>query len=264
MNDTRSLACRHTGPGCDRLTVLGIMPLRGRSHVGTTGLRPAGKRGDSVRDSSTTLACLALISTTLCTGCASFVDSVFRSQSQPISSNDPSAHPYGEFGRQPNVLSTLRTVKAAGSVRVLGSHAVHLPIKPLSAVTVFDYQLPEACGGHSFRVYEFEQTQILEYVYVRENGQQESIRDYITGPSPFVKPGLWTSYDHTARGIGEMRTEFVGTNARRAPSVYSRGLVTGLEGVAQRELDVAYRRALVFAESCNAAPESEFVTLASP
>ncbi len=204
-------------------------------------------------------ACSLLVSSLVCGGCASFVETLFDSRNGPTPLQTGDKRAYSSFGLQPDVYTTVAKVRDAGAVTHLASRAVRLPKRPVGAVTAYEYQLPQSCGSHRFRVYEFEQTQILEYLYDRPDGGQDQIRDYVEGPSAFIKPGLWTSFDHTRSGMSQMRTDVVRTRSNLVPSVYSRGLVSGLAEMTKHDLDVAYRRALIFAEYCDSSGSTELV-----
>jgi hypothetical protein len=150
------------------------------------------------------------------------------------------------------VLAAVQAVKGSGLRRVLGSRSVRLPTREHYDITVFDYALPEACGGYRFRVYETGTTQILEYAYDQGRAEPWFVRDYIAGPSPFIRPGLWSSYDHTADGVSSMMMLFTETNNPLMPKAYSRGFGTDLAEMTQRELDSAYREAVRAASHCAA------------
>jgi hypothetical protein len=147
------------------------------------------------------------------------------------------------------VLATIQTVKGVGSRRVLGSRSVRLPTREHYEIAVFDYELPAACGGYRFRVYETGNTQILEYAYDGSTGPY-LVRDYVAGSSPFIRPGLWSSYDHTAESVSNMMVLFTETHSRLMPPAYSRGFGTDLAEMTQQELDSAYREAVKAATHC--------------
>jgi hypothetical protein len=155
------------------------------------------------------------------------------------------------YGTEPEVLATVAAVKRAGRVQHISNRAVRLPVQEFHPMTVFDYELPAACGKLAFRVYEAGTTQILEYTYVEPNGAQLEIRDYVTGTNPFVRPGLWTALDHTADSVSFMMTDFAETKNDLIPEVYSKGLITGLPEMLQRELGLAYRNAVQAAALCD-------------
>ena len=149
------------------------------------------------------------------------------------------------------VLATVETVKESGSRSVLGSRSLRLPTREHYEIAVFDYKLPAACGGYRFRVYETGSTQILEYAYDHGGTAPYLVRDYVAGSSPFIRPGLWSSYDHTADGVSHMTTLFTETNNPLMPRAYSRGFGTDLGETTQRELDSAYREAVKAASHCS-------------
>ena len=138
--------------------------------------------------------------------------------------------------------------------RSLASHAVTLPNqRRFASLQVFDYQFPEHCGGHAFRVYEGDKLQILEYRHPLVGHGAATIRDYVVGPSPFIEAGLWTPYDHTAESMGGM-TLLAGKGeedgmAFRA-GTYEIGLITGLAAPTQLELGRHYDRAVHAASTC--------------
>ena len=154
------------------------------------------------------------------------------------------------YGLEEEVLGTVAAVRGAGVMRLMSSRAVRLPIRTLEPITAFDYRFPQRCGGHAFRVIEAGETEILELRHERADGAEIRIRDYVAGASPFIQPGLWNSFDHTADDIGMMASQFVETTAPLFPAVYSRGLMTGLAEADRLELGSAYRDALRLAAGC--------------
>jgi hypothetical protein len=150
------------------------------------------------------------------------------------------------------VLATIQTVKGVGSRRILGSRSVRLPTREHYEISVFDYELPASCGGYRFRVYETGTTQILEYTYDQGSTGPYVVRDYVAGSSPFIRPGLWSSYDHTADSVSNMMVLFTETNNPLMPRAYSRGFGTDLAEMTQIELDSAYRDAVKAATRCAA------------
>jgi len=155
-----------------------------------------------------------------------------------------SGNPTDHYGNDIAIRQTIDAVMTHGSQNRLSSQAIRLPERPLGEIAVFGYQFPENCGGHEFRVLEAQDTQILEYSYIASDGDTRTIRDYISGPSPFVQPGLWSAYDHTADSISTMTSKFEQRGAGMFNGVYSQGLVTNLAVVEQRALGSAYRQAL--------------------
>jgi hypothetical protein len=160
------------------------------------------------------------------------------------------ARRYG-VGRE--VLATVALVKGIGEARRLGSRAVQLPVEEYEPIAEFDYVLPQACGGYVFRVYETGRTQILEFAYSDADGATFLIRDYVVGANPFIKPGLWSAFDHTADTIPYMRAELVETQPPAPRAVYLKALVTGDSESLQRELGMAYKRAVRAAVRCETA-----------
>ncbi len=165
-----------------------------------------------------------------------------RSMSPSYASGNPTDHDH--YGNDIAIRQTIDAVITHGSHNRLSSQAIRLPERPLGEIAVFGYQFPENCGGHEFRVLEAQDTQILEYSYIASDGDTRTIRDYISGPSPFVQPGLWSAYDHTADSISTMTSKFEQRGAGMFNGVYSQGLVTNLAVVEQRALGSAYRQAL--------------------
>lgn len=150
----------------------------------------------------------------------------------------------GAYGTDSYVRATVNVVKSSGDMSIVSSRALRLPTITLSAITAFDYQFPDDCGGHHFRVYETSESQILEFEYVPADGERFVIRDYLSGQNSFVQPGLWTAYDHTADGISGMRIRFEDRGTGILVGTYSQGLFTGLESMEQRALGLAYGRAV--------------------
>jgi hypothetical protein len=155
------------------------------------------------------------------------------------------------YGDQLAVQTAVGTIKSLGIHDRLSSRAIRLPEQPLGEINVFDFQFPANCGAHEFRVYEAPKTQILEYQYVGQNGDSHMIRDYLSGPSPFAKPGLWSAYDHTAGSISRMKSNIEKRGDGMFVGAYSQGLVTDLPVADQRMLGVAYRQALDDVNDCN-------------
>lgn len=179
-----------------------------------------------------------------CTACVSTGSSVFGTSASATTSP-------GQFGDEFAVQATIGTIKSQGSQDRLSSRAIRLPERPLDAIAVFDYQFPQSCGGHEFRVLEASETQILEFQYAAHDGDTHMIRDYVSGPSPFVQAGLWSAYDHTADSISTMTSQFEQRGDGMFDGVYSKGLVTGLPAVEQRALGSAYQQALNDVYDCN-------------
>ena len=159
------------------------------------------------------------------------------------------------YGVAHDVLATVALVKRAGDMRQLSSHAVRLPLDELQPIDEFVYTLPDACGGYAFRVYETNRTQILEFAYLDLDGAAFAIRDYVAGANPFIKPGLWTAFDHTADTIPYMRAELEESTPPLPRFVYVRALVSGDSELLQRELGMAYKRAIRAAAHCGAGPQ---------
>lgn len=168
----------------------------------------------------------------LVSGCANYQELLLQRQEEGHEGFGRVPHGAGPYGAAHDVLETVATAKRAGRVHLISSRAIRLPTHELGTITVFDYRLPAACGGYMFRLYETGKTQILEYDYQRGDGASYVIRDYVAGANPFIKPGLWTSFDHTADSVAEMMARFVETGSRLVPAVYSQGLVTSLPSLA--------------------------------
>lgn len=154
------------------------------------------------------------------------------------------------YGVEDNVRGTVDVIKTAGDVSQISSHAIRLPSNPLRTITAFEYEFPDDCGGHHFRVYEANGTQILEYAYAPTTGREYIIRDYISGPSPFIRAGLWTAYDHTGDSVSDMNVKFAKRGSGILAGTYSQGPVTGLDASSKRALGAAYDRALRDSDAC--------------
>ena len=154
------------------------------------------------------------------------------------------------YGVEDSVRGTVDVVKTAGDVRQISSHAIRLPSNPLRTITAFEYAFPADCGGHHFRVYEADGTQILEYAYAPAVGKEYIIRDYISGPSPFIQAGLWTAYDHTGDSVSDMSLKYARRGSGILAGTYSQGPVTGLDPSSKRVLGAAYDRALRDSDGC--------------
>ena len=188
---------------------------------------------------------LAMAATTLlCSACVSTITTDQGGAKAPAYNADAS-----QFGDEYAVRVTVGTVKSQGERSRLGSRAIRLPEQPLSAIDEFTYRFPAQCGGHEFHVYETGATQILEYRYDSEGGTYR-IRDYVADSNPFVKPGLWTAYDHTADSVASMTSQLGESGDRMFKGMYSQGLVTSLPTSEQQALGNAYRRALGDAYAC--------------
>jgi hypothetical protein len=188
----------------------------------------------------------------VCAGCSALREdyTTFRA---PIENDEVTISvwmPSDVYGSEDDVRGTVELVKTIGNISEIGSHAIRLPSRPMHAVTTFDYEFPDACGGHHFRVYESDGIQILEYAYVPSDGKPYVIRDYVTGPSPFIQAGLWTAYDHTGENVSEMRVQFAKRGSGILAGTYSQGLVTGLDVSSRRVLGTAYDRALRDTYAC--------------
>lgn len=154
------------------------------------------------------------------------------------------------YGVEDNVRGTVDVIKTSGDVSRISSHAIRLPSNPLRTITAFDYEFPADCGGHRFRVYEADGTQILEYEYAPTSGREYIIRDYISGPNPFIRAGLWTAYDHTGDSVSDMSLKYAKRGSGILAGTYSQGPVTGLDPSSKRVLGAAYDRALRDSTGC--------------
>ena len=192
-----------------------------------------------------------------CAACAPMGSSGYSSSldgTKPMSLTSDTIQSVDQYGNDYAIEQTIRTVISNGSEDRLSSRAIRLPEQPLSEIAVFGYRFPSVCGGHKFRVYEAQGLQILEYSYASQDGDEHMIRDYISGPSPFVQAGLWTAYDHTADSISTMTTQFEKRGDGMFNGVYSQGLVTSLPAVEQRALGNAYQQAISDVYDCRDTP----------
>jgi hypothetical protein len=160
-----------------------------------------------------------------------------------------------QYGTSDAIERAISVVKTYGTESHVSSRAIRLPENPLGEVTVFSLELPSNCGGHAFRVIEADGVRILEFEYTQSAGNNHQIRDYVAGPNPFVQPGLWTAYDHTADSISSMKSQFSNTGGRHA-SMYSQGLVTSLPAAERQTLGKAYQSAISDVRSCRDIQES--------
>jgi len=205
---------------------------------------------------------LAFSALLLCSGCGSFWESLTTSdtmtpfrdsvETTEVTVTASAWERSGVYGGEADVRGTVDIVKTAGDVRQISSHAIRLPSNPLQTITSFDYEFPATCGGHHFRVYEADGTQILEYDYAPPSGRAYVIRDYISGPHPFIRAGLWTAYDHTGDSVSDMRVQFAKRGSGILTGTYSQGPVTGLDASSRRVLGAAYDRALRDSHGCRA------------
>jgi len=184
-----------------------------------------------------------------CAGCES-IGSLGGGTKSMSAASAQSTGSSASYGNENSVQTTIDVVKMQGDSRRVSSMAVRLPERPLGEIAVYTHRYPDSCGGHEFRVYEATETQILEYSYAGRDGKSHLIRDYVTGPSPFVAPGLWGAYDHTADSISTMTAKLEQRGDRLFDGVYSQGLVTGLPNLEQRTLGNAYQKALNDISAC--------------
>mgnify|MGYP003579295285 CR=1 FL=1 len=107
------------------------------------------------------LTTLALLLGASClAGCAA--QPTARTQTRPNAELLPRhAAPTAAPELESEVLATVQAVKGSGSRRVLGSRSVRLPTREHYEIAVFDYELPAACGGYRFPVYETRSTENL-------------------------------------------------------------------------------------------------------
>ncbi len=197
-----------------------------------------------------TVTCFLLGTFALCGGCATLLEGFAALRDRMVAPETTSQQTSEVYGVENNVRGTIDIIKTAGDVSLISSRAIRLPRNPLSAITAFDYEFPDNCGGHQFRVYEADGTQILEYEYAPANGKPYVIRDYISGPSPFIRAGLWTAYDHTRGSVSKMSVKFARRGSGILAGTYSQGPVTGLNLSARRALGIAYDRALRDTHRC--------------
>lgn len=185
-----------------------------------------------------------------CTACVSTGSSTVGMTGGGTKSPKPSMGSAGHFGDVYAVQATIGTIKLQGVRNRVSSRAIRLPERPLGEIAVFGYQFPSNCGGHEFRVFEAQGMQVLEYQYAALGGETHMIRDYVSGPSAFVEPGLWSAYDHTAGSISTMTSQFEQRGAGMFNGVYSQGLITNLPVAEQRTLGNAYQQALSDVHDC--------------
>lgn len=183
-----------------------------------------------------------------CSACVSSGNSMATASTYAM--DDEPSVASGQFGDEFAVQATIGAIKSQVDQDLVSSRAVRLPERPLGEIAVFDYQFPASCGGHEFRVLEASETQILEYQYAAKNGNTYTIRDYVSGSSPFVKAGLWSANDHTADSISTMASQFEQRGDGLFNGVYSQGLVTGLPVAEQRALGAAYQQAVSDVYGC--------------
>jgi len=197
------------------------------------------------------VTCFLLGTSVLCGGCASLMED-FAAFWDPAGAPESSIirQTAAIYGVEDDVRETVDIIKTVGDVSHISSRAVRLPSNPLHTITAFDYAFPVHCGGHHFRVYEADGTQILEYAYAPSDGKGYVIRDYVSGPSPFIQAGLWTAYDHTGDGVSHMSLKFARRGSGILTGTYSQGPVTGLDPSARHVLGTAYDRALRDSHAC--------------
>jgi len=198
-----------------------------------------------------------LLAAATCAACAPMDTTGYVSAEDGSNSMSPSyasGNPADQYGNEFTIRQTINSVIAQGKQNRVSSRAIRLPERPLGEIAVFGYQFPLSCGGHKFRVFEAQNTQILEYQYDSNDGNTHMIRDYISGPSPFVEPGLWSAYDHTAGSISTMTSQFERRRGKSMNGVYSQGLVTNLPDVKQRAFGSAYQQALSDVFACRDTP----------
>lgn len=184
------------------------------------------------------------VSTAVLTGGCTILTDQFGAFTDRFGAAETAQSNTGIYGTDSYVRATVSVVKSSGDMSIISSRALRLPTVTLSAITAFDYQFPDDCGGHHFRVYETSESQILEFEYIPAGGERSVIRDYLSGPNSFVQPGLWTAYDHTADSISGMKIRFEDRGTGILVGTYSQGLFTGLESMDRRALGLAYARAV--------------------
>jgi hypothetical protein len=182
-----------------------------------------------------------------CTSMGGFGSSLAGSEAMSFTSG--TGQTIDQYGSGDAIEGAIGVVKIHGTESHVSSRAIRLPENPLGEVTVFSLELPSNCGGHAFRVIEADGIRILEFEYIQSAGDTLQIRDYVAGPNPFVQPGLWTAYDHTADSISSMKSQFSSTGGRHA-SMYSQGLVTSLPATKRQTLGKAYQLAISDVRSC--------------
>ncbi len=193
---------------------------------------------------------VVLVSTITCAACVPMGGSGYSlAGSESMSFTSGTGQTIDQYGSGDAIERAISVVKTHGTESHLSSRAIRLPENPLGEVTVFSLELPSNCGGHAFRVIEADGVRILEFEYRQGAGDTRQIRDYVAGPSPFVRPGLWTAYDHTADSISSMKTQFSNPGGRHG-NMYSQGLVTSLPATERQILGKAYQSAISDVRSC--------------
>jgi len=194
---------------------------------------------------------VVLVSTITCAACApmgGFGSSLPGSEAMSFMSG--TGQSIDQYGSGDAIERAISVVKTHGTESHVSSRAIRLPENPLGEVTIFSLKLPSNCGGHAFRVIEADGIRILEFEYTQSTGDTHHIRDYVAGPSPFVRPGLWSAYDHTADSISSMKSQFSNSGGRHG-SMYSQGLVTSLPAAERQILGRAYQSAISDVRSCS-------------
>jgi hypothetical protein len=187
------------------------------------------------------------ITSAACAPLGGFGSSLAGSESMSFASG--TGQTIDQYGSSDAIERAIGVVKLHGTESRVSSRAIRLPENPLGEVTIFSLELPSNCGGHAFRVIEADGIRILEFEYTQSAGDTHQIRDYVAGPSPFVQPGLWTAYDHTADSISSMKSLFSNSGGRHA-SMYSQSLVTSLPATKRQTLGKAYQLAISDVRSC--------------
>jgi nucleoid-associated protein YgaU len=159
----------------------------------------------------------------------------------------------GPYGDEHAVQQLIESIKQHSHPVEMSNRIVRLPNKALNqSLMVYDYKTPRECGNKSFRVYENNELQILQYDY-QDSAEVTSIRDYTRGPSPFITAGLWGPYDHTDETALEMCL-LTGNSQEDGMGLmegsYEIGWITNIIVTKQEELGMAYANAVSTTNRC--------------
>lgn len=106
------------------------------------------------------------------------------------------SQPYGTGADIRRVVAIIRTSSQAERLSARGFNLSNA--SPYAFILVYSYHFPAACGGYRFRYYQGSGVRILEYDDRVSADHTVKIRDYLTGPGPFIGAGVWGPLDSTS------------------------------------------------------------------
>ncbi len=201
--------------------------------------------------------CVLLLTGLLTAGCST------RTAPLPGASASNGVRPYiivngkrylsGPYGNEADIKRVVSTIQSHSQAQQLSARGFNLPnSSPYAFISVYDFRFPDDCGAGHFRYYQSEGASILEYEDHTPGNHVVKIRDYLTGPGPFVGAGLWGALDSTSDSPLILLSGSADQGGMGLMSgAYQIGWVTTLSHKDQERLGQEYAAALSRAAACH-------------